>query len=129
MKPPSNATELRTFIGMITYYRDMWPRRSHILASFTSLSGLPKKAKTDWTNELDLAFKRVKAIIVQDVLMTFPNHNKDFDVYTDSSDYQLGSCIMQDGKPVAYYSKKNNWCTEKLYNHGKRIVSYSNGLS
>ena len=68
MKPPLNATELRTFLGMITYYRDMWPRRYLILTPFTALSGLPKKAKIDWTNELDLVFKRVKAIIVQDVL-------------------------------------------------------------
>ena len=45
MKAPSNATELRTFLGMITYYRDMWPRRSHILAPFTALAGLPKKVK------------------------------------------------------------------------------------
>ena len=121
MKPPSNATELRTFLGMITYYRDMWPRRSHILAPFTALSGLPKKAKIDWTNELDLAFKRVKAIIVQDKLMTFPNHNKDFDIYTDSSDYQLGACIMQDGRPVAYCSKKLTGAQKKnTHNHGKK---------
>ena len=106
MKAPSNATELRIFLGMVTYYRDMWPRRSHIMAPFTNLAGLPTKAKLDWSEELDLAFERVKAIIVQDMLMSFPNHNIPFDVYTDSSDYQLGVCLMRNGKPVAYYSRK-----------------------
>ena len=42
MKAPSNATELRTFLGVLKYYRGMWPRRSHILAPFTVLSDLPK---------------------------------------------------------------------------------------
>ena len=64
------------------------------------------KTKIEWINGLDLVFKRVKAITVQGVLVTFPNHNKDFDIYTDSSDYQLDTCIMQDGRPVAYYSKR-----------------------
>ena len=109
MKAPSNATELRTFLGMITYYK------SGDLISWLLLQlyqAYLKKAKIERTNELDLAFKRVKAVIVQFVLMNFPNHNKDFDIYTDSSDYQLGACIMQDGRPVAYYSKKTNWCTK-----------------
>ena len=43
MKPPTTATEMRTFLGMVTYYRDMWPRRSHILAPFTKMPGLPKR--------------------------------------------------------------------------------------
>ena len=46
MRPPENATETPTFLGMVTYYRDMWPRRSHILARFTERVGLPKKAKS-----------------------------------------------------------------------------------
>ena len=73
----------------------------------SNLDGVSKKAKLDWTEELDLAFKRYKAIIVQDVLMSFPIHNTLLIfIYTDSSDYQLSACLMQNGKPVAYYSRK-----------------------
>ncbi|KAL7533117.1 hypothetical protein ACHAWF_007608 [Thalassiosira exigua] len=106
LKPPSTATELRTFLGMVTYYRDMWPRRLHVLDPFTRLAGLPKKAKIEWTSELDLAFKRMKAVIAQDALMAYPDHNLPFQIFTDSSDYQMGACIMQNGRPVAYYSRK-----------------------
>ena len=87
---------------MATYYRDMCPRRSYLLAPFTSLAGLPKRAKIPWNEKLDKSFKQVKAVLVQECLMAYPNHNLSFEIYTDSTDYPLGACLMQEGRPVAY---------------------------
>ncbi len=36
-------------------------------------------------------------------LAAYPKHNKRFDVYTDASDFQLDACIIQEGRPFAYF--------------------------
>ncbi len=39
IQPPTNVKELRHFLGMVQYYRDLWARRSKMLAPLTSLLG------------------------------------------------------------------------------------------
>ena len=57
---------------------------------------------------MDAAFNKMKALMTADVLCTYPDHNKPFVIHTNASDLQTGAVITQDGKPVAYWSKKFN---------------------
>ena len=64
------------------------------------------KKKFQWNKEQDEAFKQMKPLIATDALLAYPDHNKPIEIETDSSDYQLGGVIKQNGRPVAYYSRK-----------------------
>jgi hypothetical protein len=93
---------------MVNYYKVMWPHRLHILAK----TGAPKKSEKSppfqWTSEMQKTLNQMKALMAADVLCAYPDHNKPLHIFTDASDYQLGACIIKEGKPVAYYSKKLN---------------------
>jgi hypothetical protein len=54
------------------------------------------------------AFEEMKALMVAEVLCAYPHHNMPIKLYTDASNYQLGACIMQNNRPVAYYIRKLN---------------------
>ena len=45
IKPPNYQEEVRKFIGVINYYRDMRPRRSHKLSPLTRLTYIKWKFK------------------------------------------------------------------------------------
>ena len=105
MDRPQNITQLWSFLGTITYYQTMWPQCSHLLAPLMELTG---KGQFVWTPTCQKAFDEMKAIIAGDAILAYPNHNKPFEIYTNASDYQIGTAIIQKGKPVAYWSGKLN---------------------
>jgi RNase H-like domain found in reverse transcriptase/Integrase zinc binding domain len=106
VKTPTTRKELRSFIRMINYYKDMWIRRSDVLAPLSTMCG--KTTKREWTDVHQKAFETIKRIMSQEVLLTYPDFSKTFDIHTDASKLQMGAVISQEGKPIAFFSKKLN---------------------
>ena len=69
------------------------------------------------------AFQAVKALIAADAFCAYPDHTQPFEIFTDSSDYQLGAAIFQKGKPVAYYSRKLTAAKKKYSTYEKELLA------
>ena len=82
MQVPINFKQVLSFIGDVTYFCDMWPRRSHILAPLTNLTG---KGTFNWNSIHQQAFDAMKALMVENVLLQYPGHNLPFLINTDAS--------------------------------------------
>jgi hypothetical protein len=67
---PTTKKQLRSFIGMFNYYRDMWPQRSHLLAPLSTLTSA--KVTWTWTELQQTAFETMKLLIARETLLTYP---------------------------------------------------------
>ena len=79
----------------------MWPRHSHILSPLTKLTST--NVKWQWGDVEQKAFDDMKKIVSKDVLLSYPNFDKPFEIYTDASHLQLGAVISQGNRPIAFY--------------------------
>ncbi len=102
---------------MVQYYRGMWAKHSEMLAPLSDLVGECEETKTTrknkvkktpwhWDSIHQIAFDNVKATIVKEVVLAYPDFLKPFAIYTHASTEQLGVVITQENKPIAFFSQK-----------------------
>jgi hypothetical protein len=112
MSPPRNQRDVCRFVGMVNFYRDLYPRRAETLSPLTDLCS--KNKKFIWMSVHNDAFNNMKQIMFNDAMLTYPKFDQPFIIYSDSSDNQIGGIMTQDGKPLGFFSKKLNE-TQKRY--------------
>lgn len=59
-----------------------------------------------WGKAQQNAFDELKKRLTEAPLLVLPNFSKTFEIECDASGLGIGGVLMQDGKPVAYYSEK-----------------------
>uniref|UniRef100_A0A2N9GV60 RNA-directed DNA polymerase n=1 Tax=Fagus sylvatica TaxID=28930 RepID=A0A2N9GV60_FAGSY len=101
---PTNVSEVRSFLGLVGYYRRFVEGFSRIAAPLTHLTR--KNAKFEWKEECEKSFQELKQQLVTAPVLTIPSSSGGFVIYSDASHKGLGCVLMQHGRVVAYASRQ-----------------------
>jgi len=101
--PPWTVGEIRSFLGMVGYYRRFIEGFSSIAKPMTAL--LEKGKPFKWNEQCQASFEELKRRLTTAPILTLPHVTKSFSIYCDASKQGLGCVLMQEGKVIAYASR------------------------
>jgi hypothetical protein len=103
-EPPKSIHQVRSFLGLVGYYRRFILNFYKILKPITEL--LKKGTNYVWSKECDDAFQTLKKLLTTSPVLAQPDIAKPFDIYCDASGTGLGCVLMQEGRVILYSSRQ-----------------------
>ena len=107
---PQNVKEVKTFLGLSSYYRKFiegYPAISTPLYKLCK-KGVPFR----WSSQCQVAFNRLKDALTSPPVLAYPDFNLPFTLYTDASSFDAGGVLsqVQSGKSrvICYISRSLN---------------------
>ena len=100
-KPPRYVIEVRSFLGLVGYYR-------RVIKGFSMIAAmrlLQKNVKFEWSEKCQASFEKLKAFLTEAPVLTRLTYGKEYVIFSDASLNGLGCVLMQEGKVVAYASR------------------------
>ena len=103
-KPPTNVTEIRSFLGLAGYYRKFVEGFSKLAAPLTKLTR--KEEKFVWSEACQQSFDELKRKLTSAPVLTLPSGQDGYTMYCDASRQGLGCVLMQHENVIAYASRQ-----------------------
>ncbi|XP_021309129.1 uncharacterized protein LOC110432673 [Sorghum bicolor] len=103
---PTNVSQIRSLHGLAGFYRRFVKDFSTIAAPLNNLT--KKDVPFKWGDDQEQAFVELKRKLCEAPLLQLPNFGKTFEIECDASGIGIGGVLLQEGKPIAYFSEKLN---------------------
>ena len=98
MPAPTNRKQVQSFIGMINYLSKFSTRLAEITEPTQELA--KDKVPFNWGPGHQSAFTQMKQEIISAPILAYYNSKKQTILQSDASIKSLGSCLLQEEKPV-----------------------------
>ena len=125
-KSPAIVHQVRSFLGLASYYHRFIPDFSKIIKPITEL--LKNDVKFNWSPKCNEAFEQLKTLLTIALVLAQPDIEKSFDVYCDASSILLGCVLMQEGRVIAYASRQMHWHEEHYLTHDLELAAVVHAL-
>lgn len=86
---PQTPTAIKSFLGLVGYYRKFIKDISKITQPMTACLKKKNKGRVEITEEFKNSFERCKELLTSASLLQFPDFNKPFVLTTDASNYAI----------------------------------------
>ena len=100
--PPTNVSEVRSFLGLAGYYRKFVEGFSKIATPLTNL--LKKDQKFELSYTCQHSFEELRQRLTTAPVLALPSGKDGYVVHSDASIQGLGCVLVQDGRVIAYAS-------------------------
>jgi hypothetical protein len=103
---PKDVSDIRSFMGLVGYYRSFIKGFSKIGCPITALQ--KKGVKFTWTSKCEEIFEELKYLLTHAPVLKIADPDNDFLVCKDACKEGLGGVLMQEGRVIFYASRKLN---------------------
>lgn len=104
---PKTQTKIKGFLGLSGFYRKFIKDYAAIAKPLTNCLKKDQKINIHDKNFLK-AFNKLKALLISDPILAYPDFEKKFLLTTDASNYAIGAVLSQKGHPICYASRTLN---------------------
>ena len=101
---PRNVHEMKCFLGLTNYFRKFIKGYANRVAPLNNL--LRKTIPYHWTDTCQQAFEDLKTDLTESPVLVAPDMDQPFEIIADACKTGIGAVLMQNGRPIAYESRK-----------------------
>jgi hypothetical protein len=123
---PNNVIEVRSFMGLASYYRRFIGGFSNIAHPITSLQR--EGMKFQWTSDCERSFQHLKQLLTSTPILRIADPNEGFIACTNACNEGLGGVLCQNGFVICYESRKLKEHEKKYATHDLELVAIVHAL-